>query len=53
MRQQIAAAGARGLVDAVILPEDTRETLSLALRTAMENPGPHIGPFGVPTGIPQ
>ncbi len=46
-------AGARGLVDAVILPEDTRDVLSLALRTSLENPGPHIGPFGVPTGIPE
>jgi 3-methylcrotonyl-CoA carboxylase beta subunit len=44
-------AGARGLVDAVILPEDTRAVLSLALRTALHNPGAHIGPFGVPTGL--
>jgi acetyl-CoA carboxylase carboxyltransferase component len=46
-------AAARGFVDAVILPEDTREVLALALRTALHNPGPHIGAFGVPSGIPE
>ena len=40
-------AAARGFVDAIILPEDTRHTLELALRTAMNNPGPHLGPFGL------
>ena len=46
--QQLDAryAAARGFVDAVIAPEDTREVLSLALRTALHNPGPHLGPFG-------
>jgi acetyl-CoA carboxylase carboxyltransferase component len=39
-------AAARGFVDAVILPEETREILSFALRTALHNPGPHLGPFG-------
>jgi acetyl-CoA carboxylase carboxyltransferase component len=46
-------AAARGFVDAVILPEDTREVLALALRTALHNPGPHLGAFGVPSGIPE
>ena len=40
-------AAARGFVDAIILPEETRRTLELALRTAMNNPGPHLGPFGL------
>jgi 3-methylcrotonyl-CoA carboxylase beta subunit len=40
-------AAARGFVDAIILPEETRRTLELALRTAMNNPGPHMGPFGL------
>jgi acetyl-CoA carboxylase carboxyltransferase component len=46
--QQLDAryAAARGFVDAVIAPEDTRPLLSLALRTALHNPGPHLGPFG-------
>lgn len=46
-------AAARGFVDAVILPEETREVLALALQTTLHNPGPHIGAFGVPTGIPK
>jgi acetyl-CoA carboxylase carboxyltransferase component len=45
-------AAARGFVDAVILPEETRAVLALALRTALHNPGPHLGAFGVPSGIP-
>jgi 3-methylcrotonyl-CoA carboxylase beta subunit len=45
--QQLDAryAAARGFVDAVILPEDTRAALSLALRASLQNPGPHLGPF--------
>jgi acetyl-CoA carboxylase carboxyltransferase component len=38
-------AAARGYVDAIIAPEETRDVLDLALRTALENPAPHIGPF--------
>jgi acetyl-CoA carboxylase carboxyltransferase component len=45
-------AAARGFVDAVILPEETRPVLALALRTALPNPGPHLGAFGVSSGIP-
>lgn len=44
-------AGARGFVDAVILPEDTRAALSLALRTALNNPGPHLGAFVLPPNL--
>jgi acetyl-CoA carboxylase carboxyltransferase component len=40
-------AGARGFVDAIIVPEDTRRVLALALRTALNNPGPHLGPFAL------
>jgi 3-methylcrotonyl-CoA carboxylase beta subunit len=39
-------AAARGFVDAVVAPEDIRPLLSLALRTALHYPGPHIGAFG-------
>jgi 3-methylcrotonyl-CoA carboxylase beta subunit len=39
-------AAARGFVDAVIPVEDTRRVLALALRTALHNPGPHLGPWG-------
>jgi acetyl-CoA carboxylase carboxyltransferase component len=41
-------AAARGYVDAIIAPEETRDVLDLALRTALENPAPHIGPFTLP-----
>lgn len=41
-------AAARGFVDAVILPDETRAALSLALRTALNNPGPHLGAFVLP-----
>ncbi len=41
-------AAARGYVDAIIYPEDTRHTLSLALRAGLQNPGPHLGPFVLP-----
>jgi 3-methylcrotonyl-CoA carboxylase beta subunit len=41
-------AAARGYVDAIIYPEDTRDVLAMALRTALHNPGPHIGAFVLP-----
>lgn len=42
-------AAARGFVDAIILPEDTRNALELALRTAANEPGPHLGQFILPS----
>lgn len=41
-------AAARGFVDAVIAPEDTRDALELALRTSLNYSGPHIGAFVLP-----
>ena len=41
-------AAARGYVDAIIAPDETRDVLDLALRTALENPAPHIGAFTLP-----
>ena len=41
-------AAARGYVDAIVYPENTRETLSLALRATLHNKGPHLGPFVLP-----
>ncbi|HEV8364276.1 MAG TPA: acyl-CoA carboxylase subunit beta [Gemmatimonadaceae bacterium] len=41
-------AAARGYVDAILYPEDTREVLAMALRTALHNKGPHIGAFVLP-----
>ena len=41
-------AAARGFVDAVIAPEDTRDALELSLRTSLNYRGPHLGPFVLP-----
>lgn len=41
-------AAARGFVDAIIYPEDTRSMLALALRAALQNTGPHLGAFVLP-----
>jgi 3-methylcrotonyl-CoA carboxylase beta subunit len=41
-------AGARGFIDAIVYPEDTREVLALALRASLQNKGPHLGPFVLP-----
>jgi 3-methylcrotonyl-CoA carboxylase beta subunit len=44
-------AAARGFVDAVIHPENTRDALELALRTALNYSGPHIGQFVLPATL--
>ncbi len=44
-------AAARGFVDAVVLPEELRDWLTLLLRAAGRNPGPHLGPFVLPPGL--
>ena len=41
-------AAARGYVDAIIHPEETRDVLATALRASLHNPGPHIGAFVLP-----
>ncbi|HYC50928.1 MAG TPA: acyl-CoA carboxylase subunit beta [Gemmatimonadaceae bacterium] len=38
-------AGARGFIDAIVYPEETRDVLAMALRAALQNRGPHLGPF--------
>jgi acetyl-CoA carboxylase carboxyltransferase component len=43
-------AAARGYVDAILYPEETRDVLAMALRAALRNPGPHLGPFVLPQG---
>lgn len=44
-------AGARGFIDAIVYPEETREVLAMALRASLQNPGPHIGPFQLPVAV--
>ena len=41
-------AGARGYVDALITPEETRDQLAFLLRASASWGGPHIGPFVLP-----
>jgi 3-methylcrotonyl-CoA carboxylase beta subunit len=44
-------AAARGFVDAVIAPEDTRDAIELGLRVALNYSGPHLGPFVLPENL--
>ena len=46
-------AAARGFVDAILSPEETRAALELALRTALNNPGPHLGVPVLPCAAPS
>ena len=43
-------AAARGFVDAILTPEDTRAALELSLRTSLNFSGPHLGQFVLPQG---
>ena len=40
-------AAARGFVDEVLLPEELRPALGLMLKAALQNSGPHVGPFQI------
>ena len=42
-------AAARGLVDAIVAPEELRQSLVLALETCLNTSTPHIGPFVLPS----
>ena len=44
-------AAARGFVDAVIAPEETRDALELALRVSLNYSGPHLGQFVLPAAL--
>jgi 3-methylcrotonyl-CoA carboxylase beta subunit len=44
-------AAARGYVDAIVYPEETRDVLAMALRSALQNRGPHLGPFVLPETV--
>jgi 3-methylcrotonyl-CoA carboxylase beta subunit len=44
-------AAARGFVDAVIAPEQTRDALELALSVGLNYSGPHLGQFVVPADL--
>ena len=42
-------AAARGLVDAIVTPENVRDALILALQTCLNANTPHIGAFVLPS----
>jgi 3-methylcrotonyl-CoA carboxylase beta subunit len=44
-------AAARGLVDAIVTPENLRNALELALQTALNTDKPHIGAFVLPENL--
>src|SRR5712675_2611257 len=44
-------AAARGFVDAVIAPEETRDALELALQVSLNYSGPHLGQFVLPSSL--
>jgi acetyl-CoA carboxylase carboxyltransferase component len=46
-------AAARGYLDAIVYPEDTRAVLAMALRTALHNAGPHLGAFVLPPHLAE
>jgi acetyl-CoA carboxylase carboxyltransferase component len=46
-------AGARGYIDAIVYPEDTRAVVAMALRTALHNAGPHLGAFVLPPHLSE
>ena len=41
-------AAARGQVDAIVTPEETREQIAFTLRISANYAGPHLGPFVLP-----
>jgi acetyl-CoA carboxylase carboxyltransferase component len=46
-------AGARGYIDAIIYPEETRAVLAMALRASLHNAGPHLGAFVLPPHLDE
>ncbi len=44
-------AAARGLVDAIVTPENLRDSLILALQTCLNTSTPHIGAFVLPPNL--
>ena len=45
-------AAARGFVDAILTPEESRIALAMALSSALNNPGPHLGVPVLPQSRP-
>ena len=50
LAQYLQQVGER-VIDAIVYPEETRDVIALALRAALSNPGPHLGPFVLPAHL--
>jgi acetyl-CoA carboxylase carboxyltransferase component len=46
-------AAARGFVDSIIAPEETRDVLAMALAASLQNAGPHLGAFVLPAHVDE
>ena len=44
-------AAARGFIDAIVAPEETRDVLAMALSASLQNRGPHLGAFVLPAHL--
>jgi len=44
-------AGARGYVDALIGPDETRDMLAFVLKVVGKYDGPHLGAYVMPEGV--
>ena len=44
-------AGARGYVDAIVGPDETRDMLAFVLRVVSNYDGPHLGAYVMPEGV--
>jgi 3-methylcrotonyl-CoA carboxylase beta subunit len=44
-------AAARGLLDAIVIPEDIRDALEIALKTCLNTDKPHLGAFVLPNSL--
>jgi acetyl-CoA carboxylase carboxyltransferase component len=44
-------AAARGFVDSIVIPENVRDSLELALQTALNTDKPHLGAFVLPENL--
>jgi acetyl-CoA carboxylase carboxyltransferase component len=44
-------AAARGFVDAIVPPDETREVLGFLLSVTAGYTGPHVGPFVLPEHV--
>jgi 3-methylcrotonyl-CoA carboxylase beta subunit len=44
-------AAARGLLDAIVTPENLRDALEIALQTCLNTDKPHIGAFVLPENL--